>query len=368
MSQPLATVVIVPRERFSLSIASLESVVANSPPGTPLVVVDGNSPHSIARGLAQRCEQHGIRLLRSDRYLAPNAARNLGAAHVRTRYVVFVDNDVMVEKQWLRPLVEMAESSGAWAVGPLYCQGLPTASEVHMAGGDLRLEATPAGHQLIESHRFLGRRVHDVRSELRPGPTENLEFHTMLMRMEYFDRFGPLDEKFTSMAEYVDALLPLHLAKLPVMLEPRSVITYVTPQRFAWDDLEYFQLRWSIEWVTKNIAHMQQKWNLEASDPYCERLLGFMRWHRPKILASLERRLSKWIGVQRASLWRKEYLVPWEKQYNSWRFSSRSCAPGARFSGEANRRYTRLVCEGTPVESDCETALESMQLAVSLTH
>lgn len=347
MSNPLATVVIVPRERFSVAVSSLESLLARTPRGTPMVYVDGNSPAAVTRRIAQLCGEHGVMLLRSDRYLSPNAARNWGAAQVRTRYSVFVDNDVVVEPFWLERLVATAEEIGAWAVGPLYCQGLPTASEVHMAGGDLRLEATPTGNRLVESHRFLGRPVFQVQGELRPGPTENLEFHTMLLRMEYFEQIGKLDEHFTSVSEYIDALLPLHQLGKPVILEPRSVITYATPARFAWSDLEYFQLRWSQQWVESNINYMKAKWSLAPDDPYCERLLGFMRWHRPKILASIERRLKKYLGEARASRLRAEVLVPFEKQWNAYRFSPSSCAPGARFSGDLNLLYARIKMVGT---------------------
>jgi GT2 family glycosyltransferase len=42
------------------------------------------------------------------------------------KYVVFIDNDVLVTPGWLGSLVRRTEETGAWLVGALYCFGEPT--------------------------------------------------------------------------------------------------------------------------------------------------------------------------------------------------------------------------------------------------
>ena len=95
MSDPLVTIVVVPRERFGVTRRSLEAIYANTPGPFHLVYVDGGSPASIRRYLADEARARGFTLVRTDRYLAPNEARNLGLRHARTRYVVFIDNDAV---------------------------------------------------------------------------------------------------------------------------------------------------------------------------------------------------------------------------------------------------------------------------------
>src|SRR5207249_8335576 len=57
---------------------------------------------------------------KTERHLVPNEARNIGLRRVRTRYVVFIDNDAVPAPGWLERMVECAEETGAWVVGPLY--------------------------------------------------------------------------------------------------------------------------------------------------------------------------------------------------------------------------------------------------------
>ena len=79
MVRPQATVVVVPRERFSFASASLESIFENTSPPFELVYVDGASPPRLRRYLEAQARQRSFRLIRTEHYLSPNRARNLGA-------------------------------------------------------------------------------------------------------------------------------------------------------------------------------------------------------------------------------------------------------------------------------------------------
>src|SRR5437868_2670816 len=91
---PLATIVVVQRERFSLTQRSLESLYENTALPFELIYVDAGSPRSIAKYLAAESKRRGFRLMRMPYYLPPHRARNMGAVAAITRYIVFVDNDV----------------------------------------------------------------------------------------------------------------------------------------------------------------------------------------------------------------------------------------------------------------------------------
>ena len=113
---------------------SLESLFEHTP-GAPIIYVDGKSPKRIASYLAEMAEAGKIRLLRKERFLTPNQARNIGVSEAMTEYVVFVDNDVVFTEGWLDALVDCADETGADIVAPLTCQGLPFHTEIHHAGG-----------------------------------------------------------------------------------------------------------------------------------------------------------------------------------------------------------------------------------------
>jgi glycosyltransferase involved in cell wall biosynthesis len=139
MTAGLVTIAIVPGERFSVARRSLESVLAQREPSTELVYIDAGSPPLVRQYLEQKASRHGVRLISTERHMAPNEARNLAAAQVRTKYVAFVDNDVLVSPGWLDALLDCAESTGAWIVGPLCLDRDGAGAKVVDAGGSAEI-------------------------------------------------------------------------------------------------------------------------------------------------------------------------------------------------------------------------------------
>src|SRR5690349_22517377 len=85
-----ATVVVVPRETFSKSVPSLESVLARTTPPYELVYVDAHAPAPVASRLEQHAAEWGFTLVRSSQHVSPNQARNVALAHVHTEYAIFL--------------------------------------------------------------------------------------------------------------------------------------------------------------------------------------------------------------------------------------------------------------------------------------
>lgn len=184
MTAPIVTIVVVPRDRFSAAAGSLASLYAHTNLPFRLVYVDAGGPRGLRLHLDRAAQHHRFQILRTDGYLSPNRARNLGFSHVETPWVVFMDNDIQVAPGWLEALMACAEETGAPFVGPLCCMGYPLHEVIHIAGGTLRFETIDGRRRLREWSRFVGKRVEDVRNELRREPTQNLDFHCVLVRSE----------------------------------------------------------------------------------------------------------------------------------------------------------------------------------------
>jgi len=112
MTDAQVAIVVVPRERFSYAARSLESIYEHTDYPFSLVYVDGGSPAATRRYLAQKARENSFQLIRTNHYLSPNQARNLGGKDVNSKYVVFIDNDVLVTPGWLGALVGCAEQTG----------------------------------------------------------------------------------------------------------------------------------------------------------------------------------------------------------------------------------------------------------------
>ena len=313
------TVAVVPRERFSFTQRSLDSILDGTEQPYQLVYVDGGSPPPVRDYLARRASQRNFRLVRTEHFLSPNMARNLALAEVRTKYVVFIDNDALVSPGWLTALVDCAEATGAWVVGPLYCEREPIATRIHMAGGLGDFVVQDGRRVFRESHCYYGRSVAEVRPLLYRKPVEIIEFHCVLVRMAAIQRIGLLDERLPAQAEHWDLSLLTHRAGGEVYLEPDSIVTYVPPTTFDPTDRPYFQLHWSHAWVDTSLQRFREKWDLAADDPGVESVRRWSIRHRQWTLEPY-RPCSGLLGMRRSGGWRRESCRPWNKPLIAFAF------------------------------------------------
>lgn len=301
MKDPIVTIVVSPRERYSCTQESLESIYAHTAIPFKLVYVDGNSPTKVRRYLESQAAAKGFQLLRTDYYLSPNEARNLGLGQVTTKYVVFVDNDVVVTPNWLNSLVQCAEETEATVVGPLMCQERPLHEIVHFAGGESHIVTDIKGRRHLREKMYKqGKRVTAVRDQLARQQTELAEFHCVLIRTQIFEQIGPLDEAMMNTKEHLDFCMMVAQAGGTVYFEPACIVTYVPGPPLEWTDIPFYMLRWSDAWQLASLHRLQNKWDL-AEDGYFTTKYKNVGWRRKAtILRPLSRRLT--FGI-------KSYLV-----------------------------------------------------------
>jgi GT2 family glycosyltransferase len=273
--QSMVTIVVVPRERFSYSQQSLESIY-NETDDYPfeLVYVDGGSSPATKLYLEEQAKLRGFKLIRTDYYLSPNRARNIGVQASKGKYIVFVDNDVLVQRGWLQKLVECAEETGATVVGTLTCIDSPVHEVVHNGGGETHIEIHAEGNKIaryaVQRSYLEGKRVSKIPEQLTRVQCEFVEFHTALVRKAFFDEHGPLDEGLLSTREHIDLCLSAAKVGGTVYCERQSIVTYMTGAEFDWYDYTYFALRWSDAWDLASFDHFRKKWDVEE-DWYFER-------------------------------------------------------------------------------------------------
>jgi glycosyltransferase involved in cell wall biosynthesis len=309
VSDALATVVVVPRDHFGDTQEALGSVLAHTDAPYELVVVDGGSPRATADYLRAAQARAGFRLIRTQHPLSPNQARNLGLTAVRTRYVVFLDNDVVVAPDWLPPLLGCAEETGASVVGPLVYEGRPLHTRTHFTGGDAHVETRgDAG----ERHLVDRIRKDEPSGRRRTGCAE---FHAVLVRTEDLIRLGGFDERLLSTRENLDFCMCVSAAGGSIWVEPRSRITYLPPDPLRLSDIPYFSLRWSDAWERASFDHLREKWSVVHDDyfDHQDRILGWRR--REMLVAGC---LLRWLRSTQLRLAAERALRPLERAANAW--------------------------------------------------
>lgn len=295
---PNVTLIVCPHERFSCTRESLESIFQYTTIPFELIYVDAGSPKSVQTYLQKQSQMRNFQLIRTKHYLSPNQARNLAIPHVKTKYVLFMGNDVIVSPQWLERLLACAEETNAAIASPLICVGKPLHQTIYLAGGEahIRVEASEHGiHRKVHEERcFANCLVAEVRDQLYRQECELAEFHCMLVRTDVFEKTGLLDEKLLSAREHLDFCLTVTAVGETVFCEPSSVVTYVPGLKFEWLELSFFFLRWSDAWEISSLKHFRQKWHLSGKDTYHRSSVG----HRKSEPASLSRiRLSGVLSV-----------------------------------------------------------------------
>jgi GT2 family glycosyltransferase len=327
MAAQRITIAVVPRERFSFAIQSLQSVLAHRDPATELIYIDGGSPPLVRQFLEQRAARHGFQLISTERYISPNAARNLAAAQARTKYLAFVDNDVVVSPGWVDALADCADATGAAVVAPVCCAGSGEMATVLGAGGAVEIAFTANRRALRVENYHRGQRLASVAGRLHREAVKHVAFHAVLVRTSALAEAGGFDEKLLSVAQEADFCLRVAAAGGKIMLEPAAVVTHVPPPPFDADDLEYFQLRWSDVWNRASIEHFRAKWNLTAHDGALAEMARELDAHR-RLLLEPYRRMLRLLGTGPARWFEDVLIAPWEQAANRRRFPAARVASG----------------------------------------
>jgi GT2 family glycosyltransferase len=317
--KPDVTLVVVPRERFSYSRQSLESIYQHTEYPFELIYVDGNSPRHIQKHLEIQAEAQNFKLIRSEHYLSPNQARNIGLKYVQTKYLVFVDNDIHVSDGWLEKLIKCAEETNAALVCPLVCIGKKLHSKVHLAGGEARifleLKNDKIRRKVHEKHYYVNRPVVEIKDKLYRKECEFAEFHCLLVRTDIFHQINSLDEKLLSTREHIDFSMTVTNLGEKIYCEPNSVVTYVPDSGFELSDLPYFMLRWSDAWEVASLEHFMEKWDLTKKDKYFKKRYSRLGQRRHQaFLRPLVRQLS--FGGYYT--WLEKFLVAVERKLNNF--------------------------------------------------
>lgn len=291
MSNKRVTVAIVPRERFSHTEHTIRSVIDNTQIEHDLIFVDGKTPDDVMQRIETDLERAHAKVISSDAYVSPNEARNMAAKASETDYIVFLDNDTLVGPRWLDALVQCADETGATQAGPLQFIGDFKTQTIHIAGGILHEEVMDGKKILYDEQKLFEAKLKSISEPLRRSKCDYIEFHCMLLRQDFLEQLGGLDEQLKSVHEHIDLGLELRRNQKDVYFEPGSLVTYIPPREVSWFDLPYFEIRWSEEWTLLSAEHFRKKWKYdrlgymgeESMDLTGDTIVRFVRGHRGSV-------------------------------------------------------------------------------------
>jgi glycosyltransferase involved in cell wall biosynthesis len=253
----------------------LEAIYAHTDVPFRLVVIAGGVDRTTKEYLRQlQLQTQDVSVVLVDRLLTQIEARRIGLRQAPERFCVVLENDTIVHKDWLTPMLQCMREEGAAVVTPLilWYRG------IHAAGcvfEEREQDGTVAFHHTI------------LYTGIRRKQVDYPESHCILIDrhllsgIDIFDDVEPFD---------VDLGLTLRKHRLSVFLEPRSVVTYSAPPPWEVRDIDAFKLRWdAASWEAQNRRFMQ-KWGVtydtsskRASYRRQHLKLGLARWYPTKV-------------------------------------------------------------------------------------
>ncbi|MEH2048000.1 glycosyltransferase family 2 protein [Nostoc sp.] len=263
INMPTVTIGFFPREQFSLAAESLQRIFDYTHIPFNLIVINCNTPEVYWKQIEQvLAGRSNVKVIYKDYYLMPNQSRNLviQESNPNDDFLCFIENDVLVEEDWLSYLIQACEEHPADVAIPRIIEGGLGATKIHwdpnlgqvhsvQTTDGIKLEILPAtGDQQLDqgSHR---RKI-----ELSG------EVHCQLYRRSVFDRVIPFDD--VVYLDWIDSSMALYNSNIPVVFEPKSVIHFWHPFPPERDNLDYFFKRWDIQQAAKELDEIQKKWNL----------------------------------------------------------------------------------------------------------
>lgn len=214
-SEPLVSI-LVPMHEQLLATAACLCAIADHSGGMAyevLVLNDASSEHT--RQTLERME--GLRLINQPRNLGFLHNCNAGAQEARGRYLVWLNNDTLVQPGWLDALVEMAElqpSAGAVGAQLRYPDG-----RLQEVGGIVWRDGSAA--------RVGDGQWPDPRLTVRPRDVDYCSAAVLLVRRSLWQELGGFDPRYApAYYEDTDLCFRIRAAGYRVLVEPRAQVVH----------------------------------------------------------------------------------------------------------------------------------------------
>ncbi len=288
MPYPQVTLIVVPNECFNYTQRSLESIYKYTDIPFKLIYVDGYSPSKVKQYLEVQSQKKGFRLIRTDKYVSPNQARNIALKHVDTEYVVFINNDILVTADWLDNLMRCAQKTSASAISPVCLQGKAENLAIHFAGGCLEFQYRDGNLDLFEQRSFVNNYFDKVHPLLTRKPTQMIDFSCVLVHTPTLNKIGKFDENLINFGQEIDFSLSLFAVGENIYLEPKSIINYLPVTELKFSDMPYYFLIWNYLWKGKSINYFQEKWGLAKDAKFINDALRQINQHTSLPVRSLK--------------------------------------------------------------------------------
>jgi len=182
---PKVSIIIVSFENVELTQLCLESVFANTThPNYEVIVVDNASSDSTPEYLRDlEVNEPRVKVILNTENLGFAAANNQGLAIAEGEFLLLLNNDTVVPRGWLSPLIRQASLEDVGLVGPV----------TNFVGNEAKVDV-PYADDLDGMGDFAADHMREHKGQ--SFDIKVLAMFCVLMRRDVYEEVGPLDEAF----------------------------------------------------------------------------------------------------------------------------------------------------------------------------
>lgn len=215
--EPLVSIITINYNESSVTMEMLESLDELTYKNVEVIVVDNASPSDNPDVIREAFPN--ITLIKSEENLGFAGGNNLGVEASKGEYLLFINNDTIVPKDFIEPLVETLENDHSIGMVSPKIKFHWDASLIQYAG------YTPMNHWTIRNSS-IGYHQKDNGGYDLPGETESIHGAAMMVPKRVVDKVGKMTEIYFLYYEEHDWAAMIKRSGYKVYYQPKSYILH----------------------------------------------------------------------------------------------------------------------------------------------
>ncbi|BFP40358.1 glycosyltransferase family 2 protein [Flavobacteriaceae bacterium GF1] len=216
-TQPLVSIITINYNESQVTLDMLESLQDVDYSNLEVIVVDNASPNDDPDVIKEKFPQ--VNLIKSKENLGFAGGNNLGARVAKGAYLFFINNDTIVPKECIGPLVETLENNSAIGMVSPKIKFHWDASLIQYAG------YTPMNHWTIRNNSIGYHQKDDGRFD-KEGETNSIHGAAMMVPKRVVEKVGMMTEVYFLYYEEHDWAEQMKRAGYKVYYQPKSYILH----------------------------------------------------------------------------------------------------------------------------------------------
>lgn len=222
MAEPTVSIVILNFNGLKDTIACLNSVLKTTYKRFKVYVVDNGSDNNETVAMKKVIKSRKCTYIRFSKNYGFTGGNNRVMRNLKSKYIILLNNDTLVRKNWLSLLIKTAESDARIAVVQpkiIWEKNRDYFDYAGAAGGFIDLFGYPFTRGRIFNYLEADRRQYDGEMDIFWASGA-----AMLIRRQALSEVGYLNEEFFNYMEEIDLCYRIHTRGYRIVCDPKSVI------------------------------------------------------------------------------------------------------------------------------------------------